>query len=206
MATTIIVPVNEEEFNRAKKFDSSLGYLMMNIAVLIAPMDTGNLRRSITLTENNEKRKSITYNLMDANYTRFLELGIGPVKRHKGFISVDTTYSIVEAVIAYIKTGSYSFLSKIPKVELKDTQMLFSKEKQILRAHNIKTDKISADVRRRISKLRELEYRQKVGINKFNVSGMKVETTKNFAYGSNKGNNVLSQAYRRNKKAGEKVI
>lgn len=198
MAYNITLLVNDEQFNRAVNFSTVFGYLMINIAVMLAPMDTGNLRRSITLTKNNERRKQIRYNTMLANYLRFLENGDGPVKKHKGFISVDTTTSIVEGISNIILTGDYPYLSFSPNVELKDTENIFSKERQILRSNDIKTDRISANIRRSISKLRESEYRNKIGINKFGTSGKKINTTTNFSYGSNKGSSVLSKAYRRN--------
>lgn len=198
MAYNITLLVNDEQFNRAVNFGTDFGYLMINIAVMLAPMDTGNLRRSITLTKNNEQRKQIRYNTMLANYLRFLENGDGPVKRHKGFISVDTTTSIVEGISNIILTGDYPFLSFMPNVELKDTENIFSKERQILRSNDIKTNRISANIRRSISKLRESEYRNKIGVNNFGTSGNKINTTTNFSYGSNKGSSVLSKAYRRN--------
>lgn len=198
MAYYITLLVNDEQFNRAVNFGTVFGHLMINIGVMLAPMDTGNLRRSITLTKNNERRKQIRYNTMSANYLRFLENGDGPVKKHKGFISVDTTTSIVEGISNIILTGNYPFLSFSPNVELKDTGNIFSKERQILRSNEIKTDRINANIRRRISQLRESEYRNKIGMNKFGTSGKKINTTTNFSYGSNKGSSVLSKAYKRN--------
>lgn len=198
MAYYITLLVNDEQFNRAVRFSTVFGYLMINFAVIRAPLDTGNLRRSITLTKNNERRKQVRYNTMLANYLRFLENGDGPVKTHKGFISVDTTTSIVEGISNIILTGNYPFLSFSPNVELKDTGNIFSKERQILRSNDIKTDRINANIRRRISQLRESEYRNKIGMNKFGTSGKKINTTTNFSYGSNRGSSVLSKAYRRN--------
>lgn len=198
----VTVFVNEEQLEFARRFHRYFGYLMQNIAVILAPYDTGNLRSAITLTQNNSKRKQIRYNTMIANYIRFLELGIGPVKRHKGFIEVDTVSSIVEGVVNMILTGNYPFVSFMPTVELKDTQNIFSKERQILKSNEIKTDKINANIRRKISQIRESEYRRKVGITDFSVRGQRVNTTKNFSYGTNKGSSVLSKAYQRNMKGG----
>lgn len=198
----ITLYVDDKQFARAKEFSSVFGYLMLNIAVMLAPFDTGNLRRSIALTQNNSKKKQITYSTMTANYIRFLEEGIGPVKVHKGFISVNTTYAIVEGISNIILTGNYPYYSFTPQVELKDTDRLFSKEKQILKAHDIKTERISADVRMRISMLREREYRQKNKVKSFSVSTQTALVTKKFAYGTNKGNSVLRKAYSQMKKGG----
>lgn len=199
----INVEVTEKQLDYAKEFGIDFAYLMLNIGVMLAPFDTGNLRSSITISRNDKRAKQIRYNTMVANYTRFLEEGAGPVKKHKGFISVDTKLAIVEGVINLIKTGEYPFMSTIPTVELKDTENLFSKEKQILKAHDIKTDRISANVRRRISQMREREYRSMNGIKSFSVRGLKVETTKSYAYGSNRGSSALSKAYQRQIKGGE---
>ena len=201
--TTIDVEVDEVQLDRAKRFGVVFGYIMINIAVILAPLDTGNLRRSITLTQNSKNNKQIRYNLMNANYVRFLEEGWGYVKQYKGFISIDTKMAIVEAIINFILTGEYPFYSFAPTVELKSTTKLFSKEKQMLKNHNIKSDMISADVRQQMSKIREFEFRKQNGINDFSIRGQKINTTKSFAYGSNRGKSILSKAYSRLKE-GEK--
>lgn len=195
--TEIVVDVDDIQLERAKRFSEVFGYLMINIAVMLAPIDTGNLRRSITLTQNNKSRKQIRYNLMSANYIRFLEEGLGYVKKYQGFISVDTKMAIVEGVIDFILTGDYPFYSFAPKITLSSTSKIFSKEKQLLKEHEIKTDKISADVRQQISKIREIEFRKQNGSNDFSIKGQKINTTKSFVYGSNRGKSVLSKAYTR---------
>lgn len=200
MAKKVYLTVDEEQFELIMSFGDDIGYLMLNIGVILSPYDTGNAARSISLTKNNNRIKQITYNTMDANYIKFLEEGIGPVKKHKGYIGVDTRIAIMEGLINYIKTGTYPFISKIPTVQLKDTNNLFSKERQILKAHDIKSDKISADVRRQISRLNEQEYRKNIGNFDFSTKGTKVLETKDFSYGSNRGKNILSKAYKKQMK------
>ena len=197
MAKKVYLTVDEYQFKLIQSFGDDIGYLMLNIGVIRSPYDTGNAARSISLTKNNNRSKQITYNTMNANYIKFLEEGIGPVKEYKGYIGVDTRIAIMEGLINYIKTGAYPFMSKIPTVQLKDTNNLFSKERQILKAHDIKSDKISADVRRQISRLNEQEYRKSIGNFDFSTKGTKVLETRDFSYGSNRGKNVLSKAYKK---------
>lgn len=203
MEYNINVDVSEETFERIRRFEPIMGYLAFNIAVIRAPMDTGNLRRSIALSKNSGTLKQIRYNTIDANYITFLEEGIGPVKKHKGFIGRDTVLASIEAIINLYETGSYPFVSFRPTVELKDTDKLFSRERNILNNHNIKSDKISADVRRNISRIHELEYRKTQGGNiKSSLSGSnsRANITRDFTYGSNRGRTVLSKAYTQMKK------
>lgn len=196
---TIVVDVTDDQMKLAKMFSQDLGFLMLNMAVIIAPLDTGNLRRSIELTKNNKKTKEITYNLMNANYIKFLEEGLGPVKQYTGFISQDTTIAIVEAVINYILTGSYPFLSKKPTIELKDTNKLFSRERQILRTHDLKNGRISADIRRSISRLSEQNYRIKTGNPDLSLKiGSSSLTSKSFSNKSNRGLSQLNKIYKKN--------
>lgn len=197
MNYSIDVPVTDEEFAVAQRFGPIFGYLALNIAVILAPLDTGNLRRSIGITSNTRLRKTIRYNTMNANYTKFLELGLGPVKKHKGFISEDTTLAITEGVINLIKTGEYPFLSFTPQIQLKDTSRLFSREKQILKAHDIKSNAISAEIRRKISRIQEANYRKSVGIMDFSVKGKTGLTSKDYAYGTNRGGSALTQSYKK---------
>lgn len=196
----IYVVVNQDQYDFAKRFHRYFGYMAHNFAVMLAPYDTGNLRSSITLTQNTSRRKQVRYNTMIANYAIFLEKGQGAVKKHKGFISEDTSLAIAEGTVNMILTGDYPFFSFIPEVELRDTENLFHREKQILKAHDIKTSKISADIRKNISRLRERSYRQSKGIKDFSVRGLGIETTKNYAYGSNKGNSSLTKSYTRLRK------
>ena len=69
------IEISPEMYEKVKELDSSLGMWFWNMAVMIAPRDTGNLRSSITLASNTTKKINIRYNLMKSNYTKLLELG-----------------------------------------------------------------------------------------------------------------------------------
>ena len=58
MFGSVDIYLDEKEYNDLKKngFDSSYGYHLWNVAVLVAPYDTGNLRSSIKLTSNSAKQ------------------------------------------------------------------------------------------------------------------------------------------------------
>lgn len=192
--------LDDRQLRRLNSFPDSLGYAMWNIAVLVAPMDTGNLKRAISMSRNTRTLKRINYDLLDANYIKFLELGLGSVKQHKGFIEVKTLSSMVETLVNFAILGIVPPHSKTPHVTLGDTSAIFSQEKKILSSVNIKTDRINANVRRRISRLREIEHRKKMGLDIKSTGGKRIETTNYFSYGSNRGNSMLSKAYTEAKK------
>jgi len=151
-----------------KGFDQSLGYLFWNTAVMIAPIDTGNLRRSILLAKNNSRHIKISYDTFMANYIQFLEEGQGPVKKYK-----NTAQAITEQLVAWIITGRRPLFSRQgvkPFVQLKESKRQpFSAERALLRQANMNTNVISAKARMQISKIREIAYyneRSKVSGNK----------------------------------------
>lgn len=142
-------------------FPSSLGYWFWNMAVMIAPYDTGNLRNSIYLAKNNSKNIKITYDTSKENYAKFLEEGMGPVKKYKDFIKVDTTMAIVEQLVGWIKTQKkISYIPFMPKpfVELrKSKHQPFSWERSLLRQADMNANAISAKSRGIISQIRNAE-------------------------------------------------
>lgn len=163
-----------------KGFDSALGYWFWNIAILIAPIDTGNLRSAITLKANKERRIRISYNEFIANYVQFLEEGQGPVKKYQDFIKKDTTEVIAEQLVSWIITGKRPLYAKQgvkPIVQLSASKYKpFSMEKTLLKQANMNANVINAITRMQISKIRELTYtgvRQK-------VTGQRVQTSGNF--------------------------
>ena len=163
-----------------KGFDSALGYWFWNIAVLIAPIDTGNLRSAITLKANKERKIRISYNEFIANYVQFLEEGQGPVKKYQDFIKKDTTEVIAEQLVSWIITGRrplYARQGVKPIVNLRNSKYKpFSMEKTLLKQANMNANVINAITRMQISKIRELTYtgvRQK-------VTGQRVQTSGNF--------------------------
>ena len=145
-----------------KGFDSALGYWFWNIAILIAPIDTGNLRSAITLKANKERRIRISYNEFIANYVQFLEEGQGPVKKYQDFIKKDTVEVIAEQLVSWIITGRrplYARQGVKPIVNLRNSKYKpFSMEKTLLKQANMNARVITARSRMEISKIREVNY------------------------------------------------
>lgn len=166
----LTIYVDEKRYNEIsrKGFSNALGNYFHNIAVLGAPYDTGNLRMAISLPKNTPKHIQINYNTMRANYIKFLEEGIGPVKKHKGFISVLTVGAIAEAMVGWIVSGIEPTVAISPQV----VQMRQSKyrpfsakssvtgvsERDVLRQAGMYDNTISPQARREVSKFREYGY------------------------------------------------
>ncbi len=146
-----------------------LGKSFWNIAVGLAPYDTGNLRRSITLNKNSATWKHIYYNAFNAMYLHYLEMGQGPVKKYKDFIGGNTVGAIIEELIYYIKSGGQiTQSSNTPKITLKKTETSAQfYEKAIMRKMKVAGDTITADDRRKMSRIRygtqsRLQYEREV--------------------------------------------
>lgn len=137
--------------------DSQLGFWLWNIAVSLAPYDTGNLRRAITMNKNSQTRIRIVYNAFNAIYLHYLEMGKGPVKKHKGYISELTVPAFIQEIIKYLKTGKASSIISLgkPMATLREsgTGAMFY-EKKILKALGQKGTDITADDRRKLSQIR----------------------------------------------------
>ena len=172
------IEVPEDIYNQIRMFDESLGMWFWNIAVMIAPYDSGNLRRSITLTSNTSRKINIRYSTMRANYLKFLEEAIGPVKKHKQFIGTKTRLSIVEQLIIYLKTGRLPMFTRTPYVTLRSSKSVFPSEKAFLRSANMGTKTIDANVRSKISQIREANYRKQNNLKMGSFTGKKVQTNK----------------------------
>lgn len=142
-------------------FTRNLGYWFWNMAVMIAPYDTGNLRSSIYLAQNKGKNIKISYDMNKANYAQFLEEGIGPVKKYKDFIKVDTVMAITEQLIGWLKTQQKLLFVPInpkPFVQLRESKhQPFSWERTLLRQADMNANSITAKSRGTISKIRNLE-------------------------------------------------
>lgn len=185
------IEVSEEIFERIKELDPALGMWFWNIAVMSSPYDTGNLRRSITLNRNTSKVINIRFNTMQANYITFLEEGVGPVKKYKGFIGNNITTEIVEQLLGYLKTGVKPIM-EVPSVVLRGSKQVFRAERNMLRQAGMYQKAISATARNRISIIREANYRKQKGLPLSSFSGRKVETTKTKAlYGTTLGAGTL---------------
>lgn len=192
------IELSEEEFEKVKNLDSSLGMWLWNIGVMLAPYDTGNLRTAITLASNTSKKINVRYNTMRANYIKFLEEGLGPVKKYKGFIDINTRIAMVEAIIQYLKTGKSPMFTGAPTVVLRQSQSIFSQEKPFLRMANMKTSVINPKVRGKISRIREMNYRRSIGMGATAMIGQRVETITDKSQkikGSTRGISTLNAVY-----------
>jgi len=192
------ITLTDEQFEKVKNLDTSLGMWFWNMAVMISPYDTGNARRAITLNSNTSKKINIRYNLMQANYIKFLEEGIGPVKKYKGYIGVRTRISMVEELIFYLKTGQLPLFTATPFVLLRSSKNVFHGEQAFLNQANMHTNAITAKARNKISKIRETAYRAEQGIATSSFVGLKVDTAvmqKQRLKGSTRGMSMLAQTY-----------
>lgn len=158
--------VDEARYEQIRKFGFSraLGYWFWNISVLGTPMDTGNARSNVFLKKNTARHISVEWDLFMANYVEFLEKGVGPVKKYKGFISVDIYGAIMEQTMAWILTGKepyYATRGLKPFVALTVSKHKpFSMERVFLRQADMNANKISARARMEISKIRTLGQSQ----------------------------------------------
>jgi hypothetical protein len=198
------VSVDEARYNKLIKygFSKNLGYWFWNIAVMVAPEDTGNLKSSIYLAQNKDRRIKILYDLMKANYALLLEQGRGPVKKYEGFIRFQTTMTITEQLIGWIKTDKEPlFLATNPKpfVELKESKNKpFSWERILLRQADMNANSISAKYRGMISKIRTMDNTGKMGVSR----GERVDTISQAGTkGLNKNISKLHQIYLDRKQA-----
>ena len=80
---------------------------LWNVAVLNAPYWSGNLRSQIQRVNNESNNIVFKYNTNNAFYLHYLEQGIGPIKKHKGFIEHKTVMSMVQELIGFLSTEMY---------------------------------------------------------------------------------------------------
>ena len=184
-------------------FPASLGQYAHNIAVMIMAYDTGNARSAISLTTNTSKRFTVDYNLLKANYIKFLDEGVGPVKKHKGIVSVLTVGAIAEEMVGWILSGTNPTFTSAPVVALRQSQyrpfgakssVTGLSEKDVLRQSQMNTNTISAQARQEVSKIREYTYLRLAGCKPSNKRGVATETTRLQAHqhlGSNKNLSIL---------------
>lgn len=208
----VTISVDDKGLQRARNFEQGLGMALHNIAVMLAPYDTGNLRSAISVPISTQRKIVVDYNFMVANYIKFLELGEGNVKKHKGFISIDTHAAFVEVMTTYIQTGYIPPFKSAPVVEMRSTSKIFSQEYDILKGIDRKSNEISPQVRRQISMIRETAYRKQQGIDNFKIPRKNRISTidfhlksptnnktlyKSISHGSNKGISELRKIYRK---------
>lgn len=149
---------------RTKGFDNNLSNALWHIAINNAPRDTGNLQRNITRSANAPKRIAITYNAFNAPYLHYLEEGMGPVKKHKGFISIDTIVDYMSALSSYFKNGKLDIIFDKPSIKLDISKHgpMFS-EKKLLKIMREDDPLLTADERMQLG---QLYSRSKTGSNK----------------------------------------
>jgi len=118
------------------ELSSGLGYWLWNLAVVLAPYDTGNLRRSIVMSANSSNHKKYVYNTMNAFYLDYLERGVGNIKKYKGFIEERTVGRMVEEVIQTSSNGAMFHEKTILKklgVDLDDVEITGDDRKYLSR-------------------------------------------------------------------------
>ena len=195
---SIDITITPYRFNKLQSegFDMALGYWFWNMAVMIAPYDTGATRASILLKKNKPRRIEISYDIFKANWIQFLEEGQGPVKKYKDFIKKDTAEAIAEQLVSWILTGkapTYAIQGIKPFVVLKKSkQQPFSREITFLKQANMNVNAINAKTRMKISQIREMEY---TGSSK-KTSGQKTTTLINGGRSSNRNISKLNNIYK----------
>ena len=202
----ITIYVDEKRYNEllANGFDSSLGGYFHNIAVMCMAYDTGNARSAISNSKNTPKHIQIHYDLIKANYIKFLDDGVGPVKKHKGIVSVLTTGVIAEELIGWLISGVNPTFTSPPVVALRQSKYRpFSakskvtgvSERDILQQAQMSTNAISPQARGQVSKVREYTYLRLQGGKTSSPRGVKTETTRLQGHqhlGSNKNISILN--------------
>lgn len=196
--------VDEKRYEEIRKggFTKAFGYWSWNIAVMGTPLDTGNARSNVFLRTNQPRHISIIWDLFMANYVQFLEEGRGPVKKYKGFISVDILGAMMEQSIAWILTGKepyYATRELTPFVALGVSKHKpFSMERVFLKQADMNMNNITAKARGEISKIRSLNYSQ--GLIPQVTRGDKPDTvTKKGTKGLNRNISKLHQIYNKRK-------
>ncbi len=197
--------VSEKRYNELLQngFDPSLGGYLHNIAVMIMAYDTGNARSAISNSKNTPRHIQIHYDLLKANYIKFLDDGVGPVKKHKGIVSVLTVGTFAEELIGWLVSGQNPTFTSPPVVALRQSKYRpFSakssvtglSEKDVLKQSQMNTDTISAQARGEVSKVREYTYLRLAGGSFGGSRGVKTQTTRLQGHqhlGSNKNISIL---------------
>lgn len=157
-------------------FNNNLANGIWNITVNEAPEDTGNLKRNISMLASTRKRTDVFYNAFNAPYLHYLEMGMGPIKKHKGYIEVKTIGSVFGLLIQYYKNGLDGIYSR-PSISLNVSKNgpMFS-EKKLLREMKQSMATLNADERMQLGRI----YSRSVTDSNQRTSrrGMQVEISK----------------------------
>ena len=89
---------------------------LWNIAVVNAPYWSGNLRSQIKRINNEKDNIMFKYDTNNAFYLHYLEKGIGPIKKHKGFIEHKTVMTMVQELIGFLTNRMNVSFFDIPTV------------------------------------------------------------------------------------------
>lgn len=134
-------------------FNDNLANAIWNIAVDNAPEDTGNLKRNISRTASTYKRIEIFYNAFNAPYLHYLEMAMGPIKKHKGYIEVKTIEEVFYILVIYFKSG-LNMIYKKPDVKLSISKHgpMFS-ERKLLKEMKQSVSTLNADERMQLGQI-----------------------------------------------------
>lgn len=80
------------------------------------PYATGNARSAIRLNSNNKTRINFIYDDSIARYIDFLERGVGPVKKYKGFIANNSVNSTMREIVYWAQSGGKTTYNGVPVV------------------------------------------------------------------------------------------
>ena len=187
----ITIYVDEKRYNEllANGFDPSLGGYFHNIAVMCMAYDTGNARSAISNSKNTPKHIQIHYDLIKANYIKFLDDGVGPVKKHKGIVSVLTTGVIAEELVGWLISGVNPTFTSPPVVALRQSKYRpfsakssvtgLSEKKYVAIFKQMNSNAINASEEGEIfQKVREYTYLRLAGGSFSGSRGIKTQTTK----------------------------
>ena len=141
---------------------SDFAYWLWNASMTPIPYDTGNLRSSYNMKNNSQKRIRYGFDKTKAYYIDYLEEGVGPVTKYKGFIKNQMVGILVQELLAFISTNKVGSITTKPRVELRISQHKrpFPYERRILKEMGTRLNYLSADERRSLSKIM---YRSKTG-------------------------------------------
>lgn len=99
------------------RLTTDLSNSIWQVLVYSAPYDTGNLRSAIRKSADTNTRTLFIYDENQARYLDFLERGVGPVRKYKGFISQKSLNEATKEIVYWAKTGNTTF-SGVPTVVL----------------------------------------------------------------------------------------
>ena len=134
---------------------SDFGYWLWNVLMKDIPYDTGNLRSSFLLKSNTKKKIRYSFDKTKAYYVDYLEEGVGPVTKYKGFIKNTMVGNAISELLYFIKTNETGILTNKPTVVLKTSSHSnpFPYERRILKQEGMHLNYLSADERRELSKI-----------------------------------------------------